>query len=138
MDLHDIIEEIIPWIILLGLWWPAIKSLRKKKKARAAQRFNVSDIPDVPVDDSVKPVPPEFFDTMSMPSVLQTPPHKKKKRKPVPQPAATAPAYELPQEGVAAVKIAPMAPIETVPRATGAKRELRRALVIGEILQRKF
>lgn len=138
MDLHDIIEEIIPWIILLGLWWPAIKSLRKKKKARAAQRFDVSDIPEVPADNSAEPVPHEFFKAMSTPPVMQTPPRKKKQRKQVQPVAKPAPSYDLPQEGVPAVKLAPMAPIEAAPRATGAKRELRRALVIGEILQRKF
>lgn len=136
MDLHDIIEEIIPWIILLALWWPAIKNLKKKKKARADRRINVSDIPDVTVDDSVKPVPSEFFDAIPAPPVLPATPRKKNKRVQAPKPAA--PAYDLPQEGVPAVNLAPMAPVQPTPRATGAKRELRRALVIGEILQRKF
>lgn len=106
------------------MWFPIIKKQIKKQKARAGKLLQSAfDDADVPV-----------------PAPVAAPPRPKRKR-PEPKftaPTAPAPVPVLPEEGAHSVEMPPMAPIAEAPRATGGRRELRRALVVGEILRPKF
>jgi len=120
------------------MWWPAIKKLVKNSKGRDVPP------PDMPDMQNAVPMPEQNFNfPWPEPAEIEyhQPPKKKKRntkknRKPE-QDIAPVPK-PLHEEGISAVSHKPMAPVVDEQRATGARRELRRALVIGEILRPKF
>lgn len=129
MDLRQILEDFIPWIVLLALWIPAIKKMVKQRKQRTSEPFSTEST-DTNHDFQ------EMFENFPPLAELPKPKKKKKAKKNVSQ--APKPTV-LPEEGVRAVAdLKPMEPIDTRTRATGARRELRRAIVIGELLKRKY
>ena len=136
MDLHDIIEEILPWAIIIVPWILATWSKAKEKKSKAKQ-------PAQPNPAALK---------KQSPAMKKQPAQARKARvEPLPELSLTARAVAeatappprrpepLPEEGVHSVEIAPMEPVrQERPRRSRANSELRRALVWSEILQRKF
>lgn len=147
MDLRDILTDFLPLLLIVafGLWPAFKKKLKKESDAFSSEKRDedpwaaFSNNPDFPLPDFPVPVMPE----PEIPPVFRekrqankknvvTPDKNKKKKQPKPQP-------KLPDEGIRAIPVsAAMKPIEDKPRATGARRELRKALVLGEILQRKY
>ncbi len=120
------------------MWWPAIKKLVKNSKGRDVP----PPMPDIPDMQDAVMIPEENFNSLwPEPAEIEyhEPPTKKNTRKnnKPEQDIPTAPR-PLPEEGISAVPHKPMATAVDEPRATGARRELRRALVLGEILRRKF
>ena len=113
-----------------------IKKLRKKNAARPAARPEREKAASRTPGSATGRVFTEFFGiTDPETTAASTPAEKKSKRRK--NKANSSPV--LPEEGVRAVAdMPPMQDIEEHPRATGARRDLRRAYLLGEILQRKF
>lgn len=129
MNTGKLIEEIVPWLVIAGMYLPyIIKKLRKKNAARPAARPSQHKAAPSRTAQTVNRAFTELFNISDFETTTTAPPASKPK-----------PAPELPEEGVRAVAdMPPMQPVDEHPRATGARRDLRRAYLLGEILQKKF
>lgn len=129
MDLHYLIDEILPWAILIVPWALALWSKAKEKKAKAKAVRKSPSQPPPAMAKRVKTRQPREL-SLTAEAVARSLAEKPK------SPAFVA---SMPEEGVHSVDIAPMEPMEPEkPSRSQAQRELRRALVWSEILQRKF
>lgn len=125
MDLGKIIDEIVPWLVLLGMFVPYLKKLRKAQKVADAKRRTVQSAPR-------RMAPVQRESTPSLPRTLD-PSLRVSNAAPI-QPVAAP----LPDEGVRTTPDA--APMQMpAARERGRRaRELRSALVWNEILTRKY
>lgn len=130
VDLGKIIDEIVPWIILLGMFLPYLKKVRRAKAAAAAKR------PAPPGRVSAAAAKPDGapkWDALQMFGQLMA------DTEPEHEPEATAPEVPaLPDEGIRATADMPAMEPVTRPRCSARSREIRRALVWSDILQRKY
>jgi len=136
VDLGNIIDEIVPWIILLGAFLPYLKKV-KKASGKAAASKRTAAVRRAPVRErqhvaqSVRNFMPSLVQLIETESA---PAHKPEAVKVEPVPAAS----DIHEEGVRATSdIKPMEPVQTAP-AGARSRELRRVLVWSEILQKKY
>lgn len=145
MDLREILTDFLPLLLIVafGLWPAFKKKLKKESESIASEKRdedpfaffdNFPDFhqPDFPIPAPPEPELPPVFTQKRQTNKNKTVSPNKNKKKKKPQP-------KLPDEGIRAIPVSEaMKPIEDKPRATGARRELRKALVLGEILKRKY
>ncbi len=117
MDLGKLIEEILPWLVIAGMYVPWLRKKMRKQRQRTSAAGVTVHRPSASAVAVQRPV-----SAVSQP----TPIH-----------GMTA---DDPEEGVHAVVA--QAPMKSVSRKSRnfspRRRELRKALLLGEILARKY
>lgn len=125
MDLGKIIDEIVPWLVLLGMFVPYLKKLRKAQKMADAKHRPRQSAPR-------RMAPVQRESTVALPRTLD-PSLRVSNAAPI-QPVAAP----LPDEGVRATPDAVPMQVPAQRERGRRARELRRALVWNEILTRKY
>jgi len=117
VDLGKLIEEILPWLVIAGMYVPWLRKKMRKQRRRTSAAGSAVHRPSA-----------------SAVAVQKT---ESVVRQPVTVPGM---AVNVPEEGVHAVMAqAPMKAVSRKPRNfSPRRRELRKALLLGEILARKY
>lgn len=135
MDLGKIIEEIVPWVVLLGMFLPYLKKVRKAQNIATAKRMDQASASiAVQRPHQAGPVRQKKDDA------------RRKSRTVLPRtfsPESTGAAQlttaVLPDEGIRATEDkSPMHKPVSGGRIGARRRNIRRALIWNEILNRKY
>lgn len=133
MDLGKIIEEIVPWVVLLGMFLPYLKKVRK------AQRIAAAKPEDAAVAAKRRPAGsarPWKNDAMRITDTVRP-----RAKSSVIADTGVAPAhpFELPDEGIRATdEISQSGATVSGTRSNARRRDIRRALIWNEILNKKY
>lgn len=135
MDLGKIIEEIVPWVVLLGMFLPYLKKVRRAQNIAAAKQ---QDQASAPV--AVQPL------HQAGPARQWKGDARRKSRTVLPrtlspESTGTAPltAAVLSDEGIRTTEDkSPMHKPVSGGRVGARRRDIRRALIWNEILNRKY
>jgi len=125
VDLGKLIEEIVPWLVIAAMYLPWLRKwLRKQKHSGRQANANDAKRRSVPHAETPAVALSTFLGAETGDARLVN----------------SGKRSVLPDEGVPAVEpIEPMKTAASEPRHfSPRRRELRKALVLGEILQRKY